>query len=80
MLSTPQPTRFALVYLGFGATEGSLALLSRQLADDLQAKGFQVISVEVPDQGHVWPLWRRMVGDVLQLLFQPLSQRRLGSH
>ena len=65
-----EPKRFSLVYIGYGANDAGLAPLSRQLAGDLKAKGFRVSSVEVPGLGHVWPLWRQLIGDLLQLLFQ----------
>jgi enterochelin esterase-like enzyme len=65
-----EPKRFALVYISCGADDSVLAPHNRQVAAQLNARGFRVTSIEVPAFGHVWPLWRRTVADCLQLVFQ----------
>ena len=65
--------RFALIYVGWGASD-PLAPGNRQLVADLRTRGLDVTAADVPGAGHVWPLWRRMIGDVLQLLFKPLPR------
>jgi enterochelin esterase-like enzyme len=62
--------RFALVYLGWGA-EDDLAHLSQDLAAGLRARGAVVTANEVAGVGHVWPLWRQMIGELVSLLFKP---------
>ncbi len=69
MRSALDPGQFGLVYVSCGATD-RLAALSRALTDDLRARGFKVTSVEVPGVGHVWPLWRQSVADMMQMVFQ----------
>jgi enterochelin esterase-like enzyme len=61
--------RFALMYLGWGAVD-DLAYLSQELAAGLRARGAVVTANEVAGVGHVWPLWRQMVGEFVSLLFK----------
>ena len=41
-----------------------------QFKDWLRSKNVQFTEQEVPDMGHVWPLWRQNVTDMLPKLFQ----------
>lgn len=68
-----RPGRFDLIYVGWGAAD-SLAPLNRELTANLAARGVAVTRVEVPNAGHVWPLWRQMVGEMLRLVFQTRAQ------
>ena len=62
------PDRFRSIYLGWGAAD-SLAPANRALAADLRRRGAVVTTEEVPAAGHVWPLWRKMLADLLPRLF-----------
>jgi enterochelin esterase family protein len=72
-VATVDRDRFALIYLGWGASD-SLAPGNRQVAAKLKSRGAVVTASEAPGVGHVWPLWRQMVGDVLQRLFKPAAR------
>jgi enterochelin esterase family protein len=61
--------RFALIYLGWGASD-TLAAGNRRVVADLLGRGARPRTNEVPGMGHVWPLWRRMIADLLQVLFR----------
>jgi enterochelin esterase family protein len=65
--------RFALIYLGWGADD-ALAPGNRRFAAALKSRGADPTIREAPGVGHVWPLWRQMVGDLLQLLFKPAAR------
>jgi enterochelin esterase family protein len=65
--------RFALMYLGWGA-EDDLAYLSQELAAGLRARGAVVTANEVAGVGHVWPLWRQMIGEFVPLLFKSAAR------
>jgi enterochelin esterase-like enzyme len=44
---------------------------SSELAAGLRARGAVVTANEVAGVGHVWPLWRQMIGEFVQVLFKP---------
>jgi len=44
--------------------------VNRQFKDWLKSKNIQFTEQEVPDVGHVWPLWRQNVADLAPRLFQ----------
>ena len=50
-------------------TADSLIGVNRQFKDWLRSKGVQFTEQEVPDVGHVWPLWRQNVADMVPRLF-----------
>ena len=47
---------------------------NRQFKDWLRSKNVQFTEQEVPDIGHVWPLWRQNLADMAPRLFQPKSK------
>ena len=51
-------------------TADSLIGVNRQFKDWLKSKNIQFTEQEVPDVGHVWPLWRQNVADLAPRLFQ----------
>ncbi len=44
--------------------------VNRQFKAYLDSKGVKNTFTEVPDQGHVWPLWRQNLADFAPLLFK----------
>jgi enterochelin esterase family protein len=52
-------------------TADSLIGVNRQFKDWLRSRSVQFTEQEVPDVGHVWPLWRQNVSDMVPKLFQP---------
>jgi enterochelin esterase family protein len=54
-------------------TGDSLIGANRQFKDWLRSKGVQFTELEVPDAGHVWPLWRQNVADMVPKLFRKAS-------
>lgn len=57
-----------------GGTADRLIGANRQFKDWLRTKGVAFTEQEVPDVGHVWPLWRENVADMLPRLFQPAGR------
>ena len=52
-------------------TADNLIGVNRQFKDWLKAKKVTFSEEEVPDMGHVWPLWRQNLTDFAQKAFQP---------
>jgi enterochelin esterase family protein len=52
-------------------TADSLLGVNRQFKTWLKSKNVQFTEQEVPDMGHVWPLWRQNLADMVPKLFQP---------
>lgn len=50
--------------------------VNRQFRKYLEQIGVKVNYSEIPEAGHVWPLWRRNLGDFVPLLFQPQARKR----
>jgi enterochelin esterase-like enzyme len=55
-------------------TADSLIGVNRQFKDWLRSKHVQFAEEEVPDIGHVWPLWRQNLTWFAQRVFQPTSK------
>jgi enterochelin esterase family protein len=51
-------------------TADSLVGVNRQFKTWLTSKNIKFTAQEVPDVGHVWPLWRQNFADLAQRLFQ----------
>ena len=51
-------------------TADNLIGVNRQFKDWLKAKSVKFEEEEVPDIGHVWPLWRRNLTDFAQRIFK----------
>ncbi len=62
-------SRIRMLWIVCG-TGDSLIGANRQFKDWLRSKGVQFTELEVPDAGHVWPLWRQNVADMVPRLFQ----------
>jgi enterochelin esterase-like enzyme len=64
-----------LLYVVCGTADDHLEL-TRQFRDFLAARKVTVNYVEVPDEGHVWPLWRQQLGEMAQMVFKPAGPAR----
>ncbi len=49
--------------------------VNRQFRKYLDGLGVKVNYLEIPDAGHVWPLWRRNFADFAPLLFKPGARK-----
>jgi enterochelin esterase family protein len=66
-------SRIRMLWLVCG-TADSLIGVNRQFKDWLKAKNVKFTEEEVPDMGHVWPLWRQNLTDMAQRLFKPVGR------
>ena len=55
-------------------TADSLIGVNRQFKTWLTSKGVQFTEDEIPDIGHVWPLWRQNLTTFAQKVFQPKAK------
>jgi enterochelin esterase-like enzyme len=55
-------------------TADSLIGVNRQFKTWLKSKNVQFTEQEVPEIGHVWPLWRQNLTDMAQKLFHPKGE------
>jgi enterochelin esterase family protein len=63
-------SRIRMLWIVCGTADG-LVGANRQFKAWLNTKGVNFTEQEVPDVGHVWPLWRQNLTDMAQKLFQP---------
>lgn len=68
-LDAKSNSRIKLLWIVCG-TADILIGVNRQFKAYLDSKGVEVTYKEIPDQGHVWPLWRRNLADFAPLLFK----------
>ena len=62
-------SRIKYMVIACGTADG-LVGVNRQFKTWLKAKGVQFTEEEVPDMGHVWPLWRQNFADFVQKVFK----------
>jgi len=62
-------SRLRMLWIVCGTSDGLIGV-NRQFKGWLKSKGVQFTEQEVPDMGHVWPLWRQNLTDMTQRLFQ----------
>jgi len=67
-LDAKDNARIRMLWIVCGTADG-LIDVNRQFKDWLRSKGIKFTEQEVPDMGHVWPLWRQNVADMLPRLF-----------
>ena len=53
-----------------GTADGLIGV-NRQFKEWLKARKVEFTEQEVPEMGHVWPLWRQNLVDLAPRLFQP---------
>ena len=58
-----------LLWITCGTADGLIGV-NREFKDWLRSKNVRFTEEEVPDMGHVWPLWRRNLVDFAQKAFQ----------
>jgi len=58
-----------LLWITCGTADGLIGV-NREFKDWLRSKNVRFTEEEVPDVGHVWPLWRRNLVDFAQKAFQ----------
>jgi len=58
-----------LLWIACGTADGLIGV-NRQFKAYLDSKGVKATFKEVPDLGHVWPLWRQNLADLAPLLFK----------
>jgi enterochelin esterase family protein len=68
-------SKVRLIWIVCG-TADSLVGVNRQFKAWLTSKGVQFTYDEVPDVGHVWPLWRQNLTTFAQKVFQPKAPAR----
>jgi enterochelin esterase family protein len=68
-LSAADNARIRMLWIVCGTADG-LIEQNRQFKAWLQTKDVNFTELEVPDVGHVWPLWRQNVADMLPRLFR----------
>ena len=62
-------SRLRMLWIVCGTSDGLIGV-NRQFKGWLKSKGVQFTEQEVPDMGHVWPLWRQNLTDMVPRLFQ----------
>lgn len=68
-LSARDNARIRMLWIACG-TSDSLIAQNRQFKEWLRSKNVQFTEQEIPDMGHVWPLWRQNLTDMAPRLFQ----------
>jgi enterochelin esterase-like enzyme len=72
-LGAKDNARIRMLWIACGTADG-LVGVNRQFKAWLKTKGVNFTEQEVPDVGHVWPLWRQNLTDMAQKLFQPKAK------
>ena len=62
-------SQLRLLWIACGTADG-LVGVNRQFRDWLNTQDVKLTYTEIPDIGHVWPLWRQNLTDLAPLLFQ----------
>jgi enterochelin esterase-like enzyme len=61
--------RVKMLWIACGTADGLLGV-NRAFKDWLKEKGVNFTDTEIPDAGHVWPLWRQNLADMAPKLFR----------
>ena len=62
-------SQIKLLWIACGTSDGLIGV-NRQFKAYLDSKGVNATFKEIPDMGHVWPLWRQNLADFAPLLFR----------
>jgi enterochelin esterase-like enzyme len=62
-------SKLKMLWIVCGTSDGLIGV-NRQFKGWLKSKGVQFTEQEVPNMGHVWPLWRQNLTDMAPRLFQ----------
>ena len=68
-LDAKSNSQIRMLWIVCGTADGLIGA-NRQFKDWLRSKGVQFTEQEVPDMGHVWPLWRQNLTDMAPKLFK----------
>ena len=68
-LAADANSRIRMLWIACG-TADRLIGVNRSLKQWLRDRGVRLTEEEAPDEGHVWPLWRRNLADLLPRLFR----------
>jgi len=68
-LSARDNARIRMLWIVCGTADGLIGQ-NREFKAWLTSTGVNFTELEVPDAGHVWPLWRQNVVDMLPRLFR----------
>ena len=71
-------SQIRMLWIVCGTADGLIGA-NRQFKDWLRSKGVQFTEQEVPDMGHVWPLWRQNLTDMVPKLFKTSPKSRIES-
>ena len=63
-------SRLRMLWIVCGTSDGLIGV-NRQFKGWLKSKGVEFTEQEVPDMGHVWPLWRQNLTDMAPSFFRP---------
>jgi enterochelin esterase-like enzyme len=66
--------KIRMLWIVCGTADGLIGS-NRQFKDWLRSKGVEFTEQEVPDIGHVWPLWRQNLTDMVPRLFRAKANR-----
>ena len=67
-------SQIRLLWIACGTADG-LVGVNRQFRDWLNTRDVKLTYTEIPEIGHVWPLWRQNLTDLAPLLFQAKPSR-----
>ena len=62
-------SRLRMLWIVCGTSDGLIGV-NRQFKGWLKSRGVEFTEQEVPDMGHVWPLWRQNLTDLVPRLFR----------
>ena len=62
-------SRLRMLWIVCGTSDGLIGV-NRQFKSWLKSRGVEFTEQEVPDMGHVWPLWRQNLTDMVPRLFR----------
>jgi enterochelin esterase family protein len=72
-LSARANSDIRLLWIACGTADGLIGV-NRQFKTWLTSKGVRFTEQEIPDVGHVWPLWRQNLADLAPRLFRAPTQ------
>jgi enterochelin esterase-like enzyme len=73
-LDAKSNAKIRMLWIVCGTADGLIGS-NRQFKDWLRSKGVEFTEQEVPDVGHVWPLWRQNLTDMVPRLFRAKASR-----
>jgi enterochelin esterase-like enzyme len=73
-LDAKSNAKIRMLWIVCGTADGLIGS-NRQFKDWLRSKGVDFTEQEVPDVGHVWPLWRQNLTDMVPRLFRAKASR-----